>query len=405
MLLSQKCIISVVDILTQSDFFNPINQKWWSIIVDLHSKGKLVDLITVTQAAEDAGVLDSLGGPGGISEIYNFAPSAANWKEYAQIVKEKSEARIVIDIAEDLLVAAYDPAADSSLMEVTQGALVKIAGLTQSKSETKHVREVMLKQSDHFEHVAKHGREMTGVPSGIAPLDRMTRGWQKGNLIVLAAATKTGKTSLAVNMAVNAAKAGFGVGIFSLEMNDAELGNRMIAAESEFNIGSIGDQPISQANCNKIMRAISSIADLPIYIRDESVMNLVQFRSAAHRMVMRDDVKFIVVDYAQLVQPTNKKDSREQQVAEVSRTMKQIAGELGIPIMILSQINDDGRSRESRALENDANVFMVVEKEPTNKEETEFDYFLHLKHTRDCPSGRIPITFKNEITKFTERVQ
>lgn len=405
-LITSKQLPDMLALVTEEDFHHPSHQILWQLIVEQFNGKKPIDLITITQLAEDKKLLSKVGGAAYITEMFCAVPSASNWKYYCEIVKEKSACRKAIQIATDILEAAYDPAADMSITEAVQSGLIKVAGLTQSSAETTSIKEIMVMLADEFEEIATSGRKKTGILSGIGPLDKKTHGFQPGNMIVIAAATKVGKTSLALNIGLNVAMAGSPVGIFSLEMNKLELGRRLIAAQSGYNINSVGDEPISQHNCSKIMNAIAAIAETNIHIRDEADMTMTQFRSAAHRMVMRDDVKLIILDYAQLVIPSNKKETREQQVAEVSRTVKLTAGELGIPIIILSQINDDGRSRESRSLENDANIFMVVEKEKAGKTDDDgFNYYLNLKHTRDCPSGRIPLSFRNEITKFEERIE
>ena len=406
MMLSEKCCVYVSEVLTENDFFNPVHKQIWSLIIELHAKRKPVDMITVSQLAEDKGILEDFGGAGYLADIYTFVPTASNWKEYAEILKEKTAARTAIEIAEEILLAAYDSTADMSITEVVQGGLVRVAGLTQSSAKQRSIKEIMASRLDSFEGAATYGRKMEGIPTGIPTLDKMIRGLRPGNMIVIAAATKVGKSALAASIGLNVAMAGTGVGIFSLEMNEAEIADRLIANESGYNISSIGDMPISQHNCNKVLNAISKISETNMHIRDEANMTMAQFRSACHRMVMRDDVKLITLDYAQLVLPSNKKETREQQVAEVSRSVKLTANELGVPIIVLSQINDDGRSRESRALENDANIFMIVEKEKRGKfDEDGFDYFLRLKHTRDCPSGRIPLIYKAEITRFEEKTE
>ena len=206
---------------------------------------------------------------------------------------------------------------------------------------------------------------------------------------------------MALNMAMRTADVGQNpVGIISLEMSSGELMDRLIASKSGADISLLSKEGEVDT---QLMRAISNgvaqIAKLPIWIRDESSLNCLQLRAAVRRMVAVHQVKLVVVDYIQLLEPTNTKDSRERQVAEASRTLKTLAKELGIVIIALTQLNSDGASRESRAIEHDCDLFLTISQD----DQSPRDWYLNIKLARACPRASIPLTFRSEYLRFDER--
>lgn len=385
-------------------FFTPSHRVIFGKMVEMREHQKPIDLISLTQYIEDRGALENVGGAAAINELFTFVPSASNADYYIQILKEKHICRMAIEAAEKILEVAYDPSAGTDIASIAQEALVKISGLTESKAETKHIRDVILRRLDYYEALMKRKGGLEGISTGITPLDRATRGLRPGNMIVIAAATKGGKTALAINLGLNVAFQSIPIGIFSLEMNEGELADRMISARGMIDLSAAGDEGFPKGVQDRMRKTALSIAEHPVYIRDESVLSPAQFKAAARKMVAQQGVKLLIVDYLQLMQPTDPKEGRERQVADLSRTLKTTAGELGIPIIVLSQLNDNGRSRESRAIEQDANIFAVIEEEQPEKDGP-LHHYINLKLTRDCRSGRIPITFHKEFTAFTEKFE
>lgn len=400
-MLSEKVFGKIIERANLEWFHHPCHKTLWSLMLDQWNASKPVDLISLTQLAEDKGLLEGLGGAVFITEISTFVPVASNWQEYCNIVEEKFRKRKAIEFAYELLESAQGQGSNiKELDSVIQNGLINISNLSQSKAVTKHVKECIARRLDYYETLVVGGRKIEGISSGIPTLDRMIRGLRPGNMIVIGAETKAGKTSLAMNIALNVALSGHAVGIFSLEMNEEELIDRLIAADSEVDLSSASSGVMSGKSVERVLKSALRIAETNIHLRDEGSLTALQFRAACYSMKAQHNVDLIILDYAQLVEPDSDDDSREQQVAKISRTTKLTAVALGIPIIILTQLNEKGRARESRALEHDANVFLVIEKE--GKEDNP-NYFLRAKLARDCAAGRIPLTFQGEYTKFSEK--
>jgi replicative DNA helicase len=356
---------------------------------------KGVNLITLTQGLEDSALLEQAGGAAYVTELFTFVPTASGSKYYCNILREKWIARTAIDVAMNIQEAAFDPSIHPDLESRVQEDLVKIASMFESKAKTQTMGDLVLRALDRYEQNHKNGGGLTGLSTGIAPLDKATRGLKPGEMITIAAPTKGGKSALALNIAMHNGLSGIPVGVFSLEMNADELTDRLIAAHGSVDMCAMTDGGFSQRDVTSLTRAAAELSNAPIFIRDEATMSPLQFRAAARKLTAQHKCRLLVVDYVQLMEPSNRTDGRERQVAECSRTIKTTAAELGIPIIVLAQLNDDGRSRESRAIEQDSNVFAVIE-------EQDGKYYLNLKYTRSCPSTRIPVTFRKEYTRFEQ---
>jgi len=395
MMTSTHAVANIAEVLNESDLHYPSHRTLWRLLIGMWTTQRPIDLVTVVQAAEDAGIIADVGGGAYIADVFTFVPTAANWREYAEIVRKKSIARRAIEAANRILEAAYDPACGDTIGEVVMESLVGIADFSESKAETKHIRDIMARRLEYFEKLSTGGKSLEGLSTGIPPLDRAIRGLRPGNMLVLAAETKGGKSALALNIACHVAMSGNPVGFFSLEMSEGEIADRLIAAHADVDLSAIADGGLTVTATNRVLSSIARLSEAQIFIRDESVMSPLQFRAAARKLAAQHSVKLLVLDYAQLVQPSSHDDNRERQVAEVSRTVKTTAAELGIPIIVLSQLNDKGRSRESRAIEQDANIFAVIE-------EDDEGCFLNIRLARDCAKARIPLRFIREFTKFVE---
>ena len=393
LMLNAKIISHAVEEVGEEDIHLQAHRGIWRLLVCMWAENKPIDLVTVSEAADATGIVEQVGGHSYITECFTFVPTATNWKEYAAIVREKAFARRAIDIGNEILEAAYDPASGHGLSEIIQAALVKITGLSESKAETKHIKDVLLRRLEYFENLSRSGTKLEGLPTGIANLDRLMRGLRPGNMITIAAETKGGKSALALNIATNVALCGHAVGVISLEMNEGELADRLISAHASVDLAAITDGGLSKSSADRIRSTIQTLIKTKITIRDESVLTPLQFRAVARKLVAQQKCQLLIVDYLQLMAPGSNDDTRERQVAECSRTIKTTASELGIPIIVLSQLNENGRSRESRAIEQDSNIFAVIEERDGN-------CFINLKYTRDCPRGRIPVTFHREFTRF-----
>jgi replicative DNA helicase len=352
--------------------------------------------------------LEKIGGKEYLEEVYSTDVAASNWQYYSEKAKELLYARKTLEIAAELTQAALDPSAAQQLPAMINDALAKISGFHESKAETKPIKDVVLRRLSYYENAMNNPGQVDGLTTGIPQLDRAIRGLRAGNMLVISAPTKGGKTTLALNIAANTAKAGNPVGIFSMEMNEGEIADKLLSAEGEIDISSLAFAGPNKFIADRLRNAAGVIGRSPIFLRDESLLNTIQFRSAARKLVAQHGCKLLLVDYVQLMDPTNSKDSRERQVADSSRTIKTTAAELGIPIIVMAQLNDDGRSRESRAIEQDANIFIKIERPKDDKgnddKEAGHDHYnIRIVLARDCACATIPMTFTKEYSKFSQK--
>ena len=379
-------------------FHHPCHRKIFEAALSLWTEGKECDLVTITDHMSVGGTLDDVGGPSFITECFISPAVTSNWSEYLEILRKKHTARLAKAGAEKIIHAADDPAGGGDLSEIVQKVLIGIAADAESKGRIESVGEVALNRLSAYEEMVKNRGKLIGITTGFKPLDDITSGFRGGQVIVIGAATKGGKTSLALNMAMRTANAGNPVGIISLEMGSGELLDRLVSSFSGADISQLSKDP-TQDLMKKIRWGIGQVSKLPIYVRDESSINPLQLRAAARRMAAVHKIKMLVVDYIQLIEPLNRKESREQQVAESSRTIKILAKELGIPIIALTQLNADGASRESRGIENDCDMFLKIQRD----EENPNDWWLNIALSRATSTGRIPLSFRSEYLRFDER--
>ena len=398
-----SCILQYSHILNEAAdyaspklFFHPAHKRVFEAALELWKEGKDCDLVTITEYMETKGTLELSGGAPFITEIYTSFSVPSNWREYMDILRHKHTSRLAISAAEKIIASAQNPAEAGELSEVVQKALVAVAADAESKGRIESLKEVGFNRINTYEEIYKNRGKLIGVPTGFKPLDELTGGFREGQLIVIGAATKGGKTSMAVNMATRIANAGYPVGFISLEMSSGELFDRFVASYGGVDISVLSKEP-SKKDVDGIARAANQASLLPIFIRDEGDVNPLQLRAALRRMCAVHQTRVVVVDYIQLLSPTDRKDSRERKVAEASRTLKQLAKELGITIIALTQLNAEGASRESRAIEHDCDLFLVIERDD------EGNWYLNIRLARACGRASIPLEFRESFMRFDEK--
>jgi replicative DNA helicase len=399
-----SCILQCNSILNEAAdnasaklFYHPAHRRIFEAIFELWKEGRDCDLVILTDYMAENGTLDLCGGPATLAECFMAPAVPSNWREYFDMLRHKHTARLAISAAERIIASANNPA-ESDLSEVVQKALVSVAADAESKGRIETAAEVAMNRLSVYEDMVKNKGKLMGVPSGIKSLDSITGGFRGGQVIVIGAPTKGGKTALALNIAMRAAANEYPIGMISLEMSSGELLDRLVASLSGANVAELSTEP-TKALMDKIRWGIAQVSKLPIFIRDESSINPLQLRAAARRMVAAHGVKMLVIDYIQLIEPLNRKENREQQVAEASRTIKILAKELGVPIIALTQLNADGYSRESRGIENDCDLFLKIQRDEKNIS----DWWLNIALSRATSTGRIPMSFKPEYLRFDER--
>lgn len=409
-----SCIqnISILDIhadhIKEGLFFKPCNKTVFRALLALWKEGASVDIITIGEWLDKKGLMDEVGGPSYIAELLSFISTSHNHEEYISILRAKHTARLAIAAAERIIDSAKNPAAGGELSEVVQKALVAVAAEAESSTKIESIGEATLKRLNEYEAIFKNKGKLMGLTTGLAGLDALCGGMKPGQLIVIGAPTKGGKTAFCLNVGMRTAQVGNPVGIFSLEMSSGELVDRLVASFAGVDISVLSNEP-SKDDKQRIMFGVGQVGKLPIWIRDESQINPLQLRAAARRMVATHQVKLIIVDYIQLVEATDRKESRERQVAEISRTLKQLAKELQITVIALTQLNADGASRESRAIEHDSDSFWVIRNEVEEVKKGKETYYkptdkwwLDIKLARAHARGSIPMKFQPAYLRFDE---
>jgi replicative DNA helicase len=358
-------------------FYADKHRNIFSAITQIFSKGDPIDLVSVVTKLKDMGVLDRVGGAAYITELIEMVPAAGNAAYYAEQVQDKSTLRGLIHAADDIAEIGYsDP---ETVDEALDQAEKKIFQATQAPSSQKFrpIGSSLKEAWERFEHLSANPEAKRGVPSGFTSLDNLLSGFQKSDLVILAARPSMGKTTFALDIARNAALIhGASVGIFSLEMSDQQLVDRMLAAESGVDSWKLRTGRLSNdSEYEALQNAMNKLHKAPIHIIDEAAMNIVKMRSAARRLKNEYGLDILIVDYLQLMSPTLSKgsDSMVQQITEISRSLKILAKELEIPVIALSQLSRaveqrGGKPRlsdlrDSGSIEQDADVVMFIHRE------------------------------------------
>lgn len=397
-------------------FFADKHRDIFRAILDLFSKGNPVDLLSVSSMLSERGALERMGGASYLTELIDAVPAAGNAQYYARLVQEKSILRGLIVVADEIAELGFSNPEDVDA--VLDTAEKRIYQVTQSPTAQ---RFVSLKESlggawERLEHLHNSKDETRGVKSGYPALDNLLAGFQKSDLIILAARPSVGKTSLALDIVRNAAvKHGAKVGFFSLEMSAQQLVDRMVAAEAKVDAWKLRTGRLtSDEEFALVQEALGRLSEAPIHIDDQPGNNILKMRSAARRLKNEHGLDMIVVDYLQLMSPTQTKaaDSVVQQVTEISRSLKNLARELDVPVIALSQLSRaveqrGGKPRlsdlrDSGSIEQDADVVMFIHREDKtnqNSERPNIAEILIEKH-RNGPTGKVELYFDAKRTTF-----
>ena len=372
LMLDRNVLSNIIDILKPEAFYKESNQRIFSAIQNLFSKAEPVDILTVTQELKKSGELEIAGGAFYVTQLTNRIASAANIEAHARIVLEKYLQRELIRISTDTLQHAYEDSSD--VFELLNKAEQNLFSISQTniRKDFEHIQPILGRTIKEIE--AARNEKLSGVQSGFSSLDRITGGWQKSDLIILAARPGTGKTAFVVTMARNAA-VDFNrtIAIFSLEMTSNQLVSRFISGETELPADKLRKGDLREHEYQQLNSKISRLVEAKIFIDDTPALSIFEFRAKARRLKAQHDVSMIIVDYLQLmVSGQEGKFSREQEVSMISRSLKAIAKELDVPIIALSQLSRAVEQRggfkrpqlsdlrESGAIEQDADIVMFI---------------------------------------------
>ncbi len=415
--LRPESMYEILDIITEDVFYVEKHRVIWQTILALFSKNDPVDFLSVTNYLKDHNKLDLAGGGGYLAEIAQFVPSSANVRHYASIIHRKHMMRKLIQAAEGINELGYDETLEvEELLDKAEHGLYELSTAGSTTRKYTELKDMLGDAWERLEKLSHAKDEIRGVRTGFRELDDKLAGFQKSDLIILAARPSMGKTAFALDMArQTAANHGTSVCIFSLEMASQQLVDRMLAAESKVNSWHLRTGRIStDSEFNRIRDSLDRLSSAPIFIDDKPGNNILQMRSVARRIKREKGLGLIIVDYLQLMTPINTRnsDSAVQQVTELSRSLKHLARELDVPVLALSQLSRaveqrGGKPRlsdlrDSGSIEQDADVVMFIHREDKYKEDSDkvnIAEILIEKH-RNGPTGKVDLYFDAERGSF-----
>ena len=419
MALDPNCIGQVIQQIKADDFYRTEHQIIFEALVTLwEQKGEKVDLLLLREELKKAKHLEEIGGVEYLAKIANAVPSAANVEHYVQIVKEKFLMRGLITAVGEILSDAFDQGGD--IGEKLDEAEKRIFAITQKKitGTAVPIRDLL---TQAFENIDKReGHHVTGLPTGFAELDELTCGLQKGEMIIIAGRPSMGKTSFAMNVAEHiGADNNLPVAIFSLEMSDQQLAERMLCSRGMVDSQLVRKGMLDSNQYQELVQTAGEMSEKPIYIDDSPGLTPLELRGKARRLKSQYDIQCVFVDYLQLMSIGGKVESRQQEVSVISRYIKALARELNIPVIVLSQLNrsPEGREdhrprmsdlRESGSLEQDADVVMLLHREDYyHRGEEEYEDTnvaeLIIAKQRNGPTGMVSLNFNGKFTRFANR--
>ncbi len=427
-LLENNAIDRTIEFIVADDFYKEAHRRIYTAMLDLNESGEPIDVITLPAILKSREELDRVGGVSYIAALVNAIPNAANIRHHCKIVREKAILRNLINSASDLITKAYmEPENVDEFLDEAERVVFAIAE-KKIKPSFFPIKEVI---KDSFEMVEKlfDRKEMiTGIPTGYKDLDEMTAGLQPSDLIIVAGRPSMGKTAFCLNIASNAAiKSNLPVAIFSLEMSKEQLVIRMLASEARIDAKQLRTGHLAQSDWNKLTTGAGVLSEVKIYLDDSSALNVLELRAKARRLKREHGLGLIIIDYLQLMRGYGNTESRQQEISDISRSLKGLAKELSCPIIALSQLNRAIETRvdrkplladlrESGAIEQDADVIMFIYREEFYKRcECPMDgpcmcgrrgkATISIGKQRNGPTGDVNLTFVSKYARFEDRTE
>jgi replicative DNA helicase len=413
-LLEPEALSRVLEVMTGDDFYRESHRKIFSSMLDLYRKGTPVDLITLTEILQNKGQLDDIGGASYLTSLTDAIPSAVHVDVYARIIREKSILRRLINRATEIASKGYSYAGDAE--DLLDEAEKSIFAISEDKINplVYPLSQIIKESIPILEHLYDRKESVTGVPSGFTQLDKLTSGFQNSDLVIIAGRPSMGKTALALNIARNAAvDFEVPVVIFSLEMSRQQLALRLLCSEAKVDSYKVRSGFIGEAEWTKLTTAAGVLSEAPIFIDDSATMTVLQMRAKSRRLKSERGLGLVVIDYLQLMKGRDGSERREQEISEISRSLKALAKELNLPVIALSQLNrrPEGRDdkkpvladlRESGAIEQDADLICFIFREEMYEENSKHKGIAEilLRKHRNGPTGSIPLKFFSEQTRF-----
>lgn len=420
LLLDREAVVKVADFLRPQDFYSPVHLSIYQTMLDLYEHRDPIDVLSVTNRLAEKKELEAVGSESAIASLATAVPTAGHVVHYAQIVQKKATLRRLISAAAEITNLGFTE--EEEVDRVLDEAEQKLFGVSKAHLHQTfiHVKQVLADAFHRIDALHKGGTAYRGVPGGLKPLDDLLSGFQRSDLIILAARPSVGKTSLALDIARHiAVHQGIPVGIFSLEMGKEQLADRLICAEAlvdlwKMRTGRLSGEGFPHDDFSKVNHAMAVLAEAPLFIDDSATNNVLEIRTLARRLQAEHDIGFLVIDYLQLMEGSRAEEGRVQEVSEISRALKGLARELNIPVLAVSQLSRavEGRSppipklsdlRDSGTIEQDSDVVLFLYPRGRHEKTAENPNIVDViiaKH-RNGPVGAVSLFFRPEHASFT----
>jgi replicative DNA helicase len=417
MLLSKDAIADVVEALHGNDFYRPAHQTIFDVVLDLYGRGEPADAVTVSAELTKRGEIARVGGAPYLHTLISSVPTAANAGYYAKIVAERAILRRLVEAGTRIVQLGYS-GLGNEVDDIVDRAQAAIYDVTERRqSEDYSILESLLQPTmDEIEASGHRGGGLTGVPTGFADLDALTNGLHPGQLIVIAGRPAMGKSTLGLDIARSASiRHGQTSVLFSLEMSKHEITMRLLSAEARIGLQTMRTGQMRDEDWVKLTRRLGEMASAPLYIDDSPNLTMMEIRSKSRRLKQRSDLRLVIVDYLQLMSSHSKVENRQQEVSQISRSLKLLSKELEVPVIALSQLNRGSEQRtdkrpqlsdlrESGAIEQDADVVILLHREemyePESPRAGEADLII-AKH-RNGPTATLGVAFQGHYSRFVD---
>jgi replicative DNA helicase len=408
LLIDKDAVVKIAESLTPDHFYQDRHAEIYRAILSLYEKRLPADLVTLTEELKKGGKFDEVGGASYLTTLVNSVPTSGHIEHYATLVRESATKRALISSAGVISESAFDPDADAK--ELLEFAETTLFGISQQHLRQNFItlREALAESFDRLDELHRKGTGLRGIATGFGDLDKKLSGMQPANLLILAARPSVGKTTLAMNIAEHiGVNEKIPIGIFSLEMSKAQLVDLMLASQSDIDAWKITTGNLSESDFEAISTSMGTLAEAPIYIDDTPGISVMEIRTKARRLQLEKGLQLLVVDYLQLIRGRNL-ENRVQEVSEISQALKNLARELNIPVLAISQLSRAVESRqakipqladlrESGAIEQDADVVMFIYRE----DQDDFENIkLSVAKHRNGPLGEVDLRFVGERRRF-----
>jgi len=415
-LIDNDALPKALEILDPEDFYKQSHRKIFNVMIELFEKSEPIDMITLTDDLKRRDEMEAVGGISYLSSLVNMIPTAANVKYHSKIVREKALLRGLLRSATEIAGRVYEDNLDAEeLVDYAERSIFDISD-KRIKASFVTLKEVIKDSFEMIERLYDKKETVSGVPSGFRDLDDLTTGFQKGDLIVIGGRPSMGKTAFSLNVAQHVGlELKEPVAIFSLEMAKEQLAFRMLCSEAMVDSSSIRKGFIKKEDWHKLTSAASNLTGAPIFIDDSSGINALELRAKARRLKMEHGLSLVIVDYLQLMRGRGSFERREQEISEISRSLKALAKELSVPVIAVSQLNRSVEQRrpptpiladlrESGAIEQDADVILFLYRDEIyNKEAKKGQAEVIIAKQRNGPTGTVNLSFISNCTRFLNR--